>query len=114
MPKIARTSDLNERISFYEVVVTKTSAGVAVKKPAADVFYSCWAAVRTQMLSEVEKNLGTDLANNLRVIIRHQSEYEIQEEMFFSWNGKLYRVIAFNLDTYDKEWDTILAKEVIT
>lgn len=114
MPKIARTSDLNERISFYEVVQVKNSSGVLSKKPAADPFYTCWAAVRTQMLSEVEKNLGTDLANNLRVIIRNQSEYPIQEEMFFSWSGKLYRVIAFNPDTYNKEWDTILAREVIT
>jgi SPP1 family predicted phage head-tail adaptor len=110
MPKIARTSDLTERISFYKPVSSKDANGHPVKN--GQPFYSCWAAVRTQYLSEVVKNYGTELADSLRMIVRYQREYVITNDMTIEWRGDTYKIIALNPDSIRKEWDTILAKKV--
>ena len=110
MPKIARTSDLTERISFYKITSTKNSSGVPVT--TRTLFYTCWAAVRSRYLSETEKNYGTALADSLRVIIRYQTDYVITNDMTITWEGVDYKIIALNPDTFRREWDTILMKKV--
>lgn len=110
MPKIARTSDLTERISFYKPTTTKDAAGHPVT--TNQLFYTCWAAVRTQYFSEVAKTYGTELADSLRMIIRYQTQYKITNDMTIVWDGDTYKIIALNPDSFRKEWDTILAKKV--
>lgn len=110
MPKIARTSDLTERISFYKPVTTKDASGHPVT--TSQLYYTCWAAVRSQYFSEVAKTYGTELADSLRMIIRYQREYIITNDMTIIWNGNTYKIIALDTDSYRKEWDTILAKKV--
>lgn len=102
--------ELNERITFYQVINEKDDWGEVVKTEKEVI--TCWALVRSQFYKEIISTIGTTLQNSTTFIIRHQQKVKITSEMIISYRNQRYEIIQITPDIYDKKFDLIIAKAV--
>ncbi|EPI2263363.1 head-tail adaptor protein [Enterococcus faecium] len=107
---LIQTSDLSQRIDFIKDTRVKDEDGQLVTTP--ETVFSCWASVQTQRLSDVRTSVGTALEGTLTFIIRYQQKAELENDMKVKWRGKLFEIITITKGEFEKDFTTIIAKEV--
>ncbi|AVD56214.1 phage head closure protein [Heyndrickxia coagulans] len=107
---ITSPGKMNERITFYKEVVKKNDYGDKVKDK--EKYLECWAAVKTQFLSDIQASIGTVLEDTLTFVIRHQHDKEITNDLSVKYRNSVYEIIKINPDVEYKKFDTIISKEV--
>lgn len=75
-------------------------------------YYSCWASFEDQYLRDKVETAGTLLENTVRFVVRFDQKVPIQRNHFVFHNGIRYRIEDVSRGTYNKDFDTLICKEV--
>lgn len=107
--EIARTGQLNNRITFNEKKTTKVN-GVA--KTINEEVATVWAEFRSQSVKDRIANMGNGVSNAVTFIIRDQQSFDITNDMTISYGGLTYEIKDVNHDFQQGKWKTIICEVI--
>ncbi|MGM0259370.1 phage head closure protein [Enterococcus sp. AZ102] len=110
MADFIKTSDLQERITFIDMIEDVDKYGRPIQKESE--IFSCWASVRSQMLKDKVATIGTILENTITFVIRYEQVAKLQNTMKISWNNKKFEIVSIDEGYFKSDFTTIIAKEV--
>ncbi|AYK68009.1 phage head closure protein [Bacillus velezensis] len=106
---IAKTGDLNERITFNVQKSTKING---VPKMGPVEVATVWAAVWRQRLKDRINNLGEGIANKITFVVRQNLPFKITNDMTITHKGTEYKIVDIEPDTVNYEWKTIICEAI--
>lgn len=74
--------------------------------------HECWASFQDQYLRDMVATVGTTLENTVTFVIRYDQKVEVTRSHFIYFEGKRYNIIRVNKGQYNRDYTTIVAKEV--
>lgn len=107
MPIINNVNELNERITFIQMVPNDgPEPGEGVEKEV----FSCWAKVRTAYIKDVKASAGTDFEDTIEIVIRQQQKEPVKNDMQIKWQGKYYDIVETSPDYAEKAYMVLVIK----
>lgn len=107
---LIRTHKLNTKVEIQQFTKSKNEFGEWSK--SWETILHPWASVKQQYLRDYERSIGTILEGTLTFVIRYQQRAEIATDMRIKWKGKTYEIINIMEDEFNREFTTIVAKQV--
>lgn len=77
-----------------------------------ETVYTCWASFETQYMRDKIKTAGTALENTVTFVIRYDQTKEITRDQYIWHDNRRYKITDVSRGTYNKDFDTLIAKEV--
>lgn len=74
--------------------------------------HECWASFQDQYLRDMVATVGTTLENTVTFVIRYDQKVEVTRGQFVYFEGKRYNIERVNKGQYNRDFTTIVAKEV--
>lgn len=106
---IINMSQLNERINVEAKESHKNEDGELVTVWV--VKGSCWYHVQTRKLYDVKISAGTAYEDAVHFVVRFDLPFNVTKGMRIIWKKEKYEVFKVNLDTGNKEFSLIIAKQ---
>lgn len=107
MPIINHVNELNERIGVYKI---KPNKGPEPGEGEPQLLFECWAKIRTQTVSDIQKNYGTEFEDTIQIVIRQLQDYDINNKMKVMYKGTLYNIFKINPDNANKEFMVLFVR----
>lgn len=107
MAKFTQSGRLKNRVKFKKMTRVQGEWGIEETEVIVGSFY---CELRSQNMTEVQKNIGTVLEDTLTIIIRHQVGLEITSDMKAVINGVEYDIIKHTPDVARQQFDTVIVK----
>lgn len=92
---------LNERIGIYTMT---PSSGLAPREDEEELLFECWAKLRTQTITDIEKNYSTDFKDVIQIVIRQLQDYKITNKMKIKYDGEMFNIFKINSDRANKNY----------
>lgn len=109
MPLINNVNELNERIGIYTMT---PSSGPDPGEDEEELLFECWAKIRTQNITDIEKNYGTEFQDVIQVVIRQLQDHKITNKMKVMYDSKLYNIFKINPDRANKDYMVLFVKSM--
>lgn len=109
MPLINNVNELNERIGIYSITPPN---GPEPGDGEEELLFECWAKIRTQNITDIEKNYGTEFQDVIQVVIRQLQDHKITNKMKVMYDGKLYNIFKINPDRAFKDYMVLFVKSM--
>ena len=109
MSNFIQPGEMRSRCRVVERVNVQGEWGVETsEKEVASV--AC--ALRTQNIRDVQKNIGTVLEDSITLVIRHQREHIIKNDMqvYIDEGSQAYDIVQYTRDLTRKAYDTLIVR----
>ncbi|MGH1874017.1 phage head closure protein [Enterococcus casseliflavus] len=107
---LIKTSDLRERVSFFEKQTIKDDRG-QVKTVEVEVA-TVWACFKEQMFKDKVATVGTVLEGTVSIIIRYKQDFDINTNMKIKWNNEVYEIVDYSKGVFGQDFTVISARLV--
>lgn len=107
MAKFTHVGRFRDRVQFKSIQSIQGEWGLEETEVIIGSYY---CELRSQNLTEAQKNIGTVLEDTLTLIIRYQEGLNIESDMVATVNGVTYEVIKHTPDISRKQFDTIILR----
>lgn len=77
-----------------------------------ETYHKCWASFEDQYLRDKVETAGTVLENTVRFVIRYDQLVPVKRSHYVLHKGIRYRIEDVSRGTYNKDFDTLICKEV--
>lgn len=106
---INNINQLNERIKVESKEKHKNEDGEMVTEWVEKG--SCWCHVKTRKLYDVKTSAGTAYEDAVHFVVRFDLPFNVTKGMRIICKKEKYEVFKVNLDTGNKEFSLIIAKQ---
>lgn len=109
MSNFIQPGDMKSRVRIVESVRVQGEWGVETTEQ--DVT-NLACALLSQNIRDVQKNIGTVLENSITLVIRHQRQNVIQNDMhvYIDDDEQPYDIVQYTRDLTRKTYDTLIVK----
>lgn len=109
MSNFIQPGEMRSRVRIVERVNVQGEWGIEATEKEVGTF-AC--ALRTQNIRDVEKNIGTILEDSITLIIRHQRQHIIKNDMqlYIDDDPQAYDIVQYTRDLTRKTYDTLIVR----
>lgn len=104
-----QTYKLNTKIEIQQSRPIKDAYGTSL---VWETFMKPWASVQTHTMRDMVSSAGTVLDGSTVFVIRYQQRAQVQRNQRVVWQGKTYNIERVAVGEFNKDFTTIVCKEV--